>query len=159
MSIVEPNDAGTVVTLWRYPVKSMRGEELNAAEITSRGMAGDRGHAVIDTVTGKIASAKHPKKWGRLFDCRALLTPAHTSGHEGGLYVMFPDGTWTTGGSADIDERLSSILGRAVRLATAAPAAPQLEEYWPDIPGAQDRTPSRTNPCPRGPFSMWRFSI
>lgn len=152
MSIVEPNDAGTVATLWRYPVKSMRGEELNAAEITSSGMAGDRGHAVIDTVTGKIASAKHPKKWGRLFDCRALLTPAHTSGHEGRLYVMFPDGTWTTGGSADIDERLSSILGRAVRLATAAPAAPQLEEYWPDIPGRARQNALTDESMPAGTF-------
>jgi uncharacterized protein YcbX len=31
----------TVVGLWRYPVKSMMGEELNAAEVTNRGVVGD----------------------------------------------------------------------------------------------------------------------
>jgi uncharacterized protein YcbX len=29
---------GTVVSLWRYPVKSMMGEELNAAEVSERGL-------------------------------------------------------------------------------------------------------------------------
>ena len=33
---------GSVAALWRYPVKSMLGEELNAAEVTERGMLGDR---------------------------------------------------------------------------------------------------------------------
>ena len=33
---------GTVVSLWRYPVKSMMGEELNATEVTDRGLLGDR---------------------------------------------------------------------------------------------------------------------
>jgi uncharacterized protein len=28
---------GSIVSLWRYPVKSMMGEELNAAEVTKRG--------------------------------------------------------------------------------------------------------------------------
>jgi len=31
-----------VKELWRYPVKSMRGERLDSAEITSNGVAGDR---------------------------------------------------------------------------------------------------------------------
>jgi hypothetical protein len=34
------------VGLWRYPVKSMMGEELNASEITDRGLLGDRQFAV-----------------------------------------------------------------------------------------------------------------
>jgi uncharacterized protein YcbX len=29
------------VALWRYPVKSMMGEELNASEVTVRGLIGD----------------------------------------------------------------------------------------------------------------------
>ena len=40
--------AGSVVTLWRYPVKSMRGEELNSSEVTSPGLLGDRQFAVVD---------------------------------------------------------------------------------------------------------------
>ena len=57
---------GTVVSLWRYPVKSMMGEELNACEVTERGFCGDRAYGLVDQETGKLASAKHPRKWGRL---------------------------------------------------------------------------------------------
>jgi Group II intron, maturase-specific domain/MOSC N-terminal beta barrel domain len=46
---------GTVVSLWRYPVKSMMGEELNAAEVSERGLLGDRGWANYF----KHAVAKH----------------------------------------------------------------------------------------------------
>src|SRR2546425_1468431 len=42
MSNPMPMNLGSVVSLWRYPVKSMMGEELNAAEITERGLLGDR---------------------------------------------------------------------------------------------------------------------
>src|SRR5213076_1135583 len=59
---------GSVVGLWRYPVKSMMGEELNAAEVTERGMVGDRQFAVVDASTGKVAGAKNPRKWGNFFD-------------------------------------------------------------------------------------------
>jgi len=40
--------AGHVVSLWRYPVKSMMGEELNASEVTERGLLGDRAYALLD---------------------------------------------------------------------------------------------------------------
>ena len=65
---------GSVVSLWRYPVKSMLGEELNAAEVTQRGLLGDRSYALVDSSDGKVASAKNPRKWPRLFDFRAALT-------------------------------------------------------------------------------------
>src|SRR5881396_2602498 len=64
-------EAGSVVGLWRYPVKSMMGEELNAAEVTDRGLVGDRQFAVVDATTGKVAGAKNPRKWGNFFDFRA----------------------------------------------------------------------------------------
>ena len=63
---------GAVVSLWRYPVKSMMGEELNASELTDRGLLGDRSLALVDTETGKVVSAKNPKKWPAMFDCRAV---------------------------------------------------------------------------------------
>ena len=56
--------AGTVVSLWRYPVKSMMGEELNSSYVTDRGLVGDRTYAVIDKQNGKVASAKNPRKSG-----------------------------------------------------------------------------------------------
>ena len=42
----------SVVSLWRYPVKSMMGEELNATEVTERGLLGDRAYALVDSSDG-----------------------------------------------------------------------------------------------------------
>ena len=61
---------GTVATVWRYPVKSMLGEELNASQVTTRGLLGDRAHALVDHETGKVVSAKNPNKWPELFAYR-----------------------------------------------------------------------------------------
>jgi uncharacterized protein YcbX len=57
--------------LWRFPVKSMLGEELDAVELTEGGIVGDRAYAIRDRETGKVASAKHSKRWPNLLDCRA----------------------------------------------------------------------------------------
>lgn len=39
--------AGRVVGLWRYPVKSMRGEALNEVDVSWHGLAGDRRWAFV----------------------------------------------------------------------------------------------------------------
>ena len=51
-------DVGSVATLWRFPVKSMGGEQLRDVEVTERGVLGDRAYALIDKDTGKVVSAK-----------------------------------------------------------------------------------------------------
>ncbi len=65
--------ASSVAALWRYPVKSMQGEQIDAAAITARGIVGDRAYAIVDLETGFVASAKHPRKWSALFACRAAF--------------------------------------------------------------------------------------
>src|ERR687897_3327296 len=74
--------AGSVVALWRYPVKSMMGEELNASEVTDRGLLGDRQFTVVDASTGKVAGAKNPRKWGNFFDFRAAYVTPPKSGSK-----------------------------------------------------------------------------
>jgi uncharacterized protein YcbX len=50
---------GFVNELWRYPIKSMRGERVEHTTVAARfGVAGDRGWAVNDEVVGEIRSAK-----------------------------------------------------------------------------------------------------
>jgi uncharacterized protein YcbX len=49
-----------VVSLWRYPVKSMIGEELPTAQVTEHGLLGDRAYALIDRADGKVATTKNP---------------------------------------------------------------------------------------------------
>jgi hypothetical protein len=73
MANATPLGLGSVVSLWRYPVKSMMGEELNAVEVGDRGFLGDRAYAVVDRADGKVASAKNPRKWAQMFDFRAAF--------------------------------------------------------------------------------------
>ncbi len=49
---------GTVSELWRYPVKSMCGEQLSAMMLTGSGAVGDRLYAVRELKYGAILSAR-----------------------------------------------------------------------------------------------------
>ena len=40
--------AGSIQSLWRYPVKSMLGEEIDRSTVTERGFVGDRAYALVD---------------------------------------------------------------------------------------------------------------
>jgi uncharacterized protein YcbX len=134
--------AGTVVSLWRYPVKSMLGEELNSSYITERGLIGDRTYALIDQQTGKVASAKNPSKWGKLFDFRAAFIDAPQAAQNiPPVRVTFPDGTQIfSDQDHNIDHTLSKVLGRDVSLMKATSLdKPSYEEYWPDIEGLAQR--------------------
>ena len=133
---------GTVVSLWRYPVKSMLGEELNSSYVTERGLLGDRTYAVVDQKTGKVASAKNPRKWGKLFDCRsAFIDPPQIAKITPPVRITFPDGTHIlSSNQAHVDYSLSKVFGRDVRLMKASLAEkPSYEEYWPDIDGLAQR--------------------
>jgi uncharacterized protein len=137
--------AGRVVSLWRYPVKSMLGEELNSSYVTERGLVGDRSYALIDQETGKVASAKNPRKWGKLFDFRAAFIEDTQQQVDENIIppvrITFPDGTHIYSSDQDnIDHTLSSVLGREVRLMRATNLEkPSYEEYWPDIDGLAQR--------------------
>lgn len=131
---------GTVVSIWRYPVKSMLGEELNSSYVTERGLIGDRVYALIDQETGKVASAKNPRKWGELFDFRSIfMDQPQIVENIPPIRITFPDGTHMFSDQDDIHHNLSKILGREVRLMRASLDNPSYEEYWPDIDGLAQR--------------------
>lgn len=132
---------GSVVSLWRYPVKSMMGEELNASLVTERGLFGDRSYAIMDRATGKVASAKHPRKWKKLFDCHVVFVkpPKPSDATIPPVWITLPDGTVVRSEQKDIDEILSKLLERDVELRMPAPSTVSLEEYWPDIEGLTHR--------------------
>jgi uncharacterized protein YcbX len=146
-------DNGSVVALWRYPVKSMRGEELNAIPLTPRGLLGDRAYAIIDPETGKVASAKNPKKWPNLFDCRALFVAPPTAGDPyPPVEVMLPDGTLARTDDDSFDATMSRLLGRRGMLQTAVPENAILEEYWPDLEELDHRDEVTDESLPEGTF-------
>lgn len=143
----------SVVALWRYPVKSMMGEELNAADLTQRGLLGDRAYALVDRSTGKVVSAKNPRKWSKLFDFRAAFVEAPRSGQKiPPVRITLPNGTIATTEQGDLEQALSDVLGRDVTLAATAPETPSLEEYWPDLDGLAHRETVTDESMPAGTF-------
>ncbi|HUG29111.1 MAG TPA: MOSC N-terminal beta barrel domain-containing protein [Candidatus Limnocylindria bacterium] len=143
----------TVVALWRYPVKSMMGEQLNAAEVTDRGLLGDRAYALVDRETGKVASAKFPRKWPTLLAHRATYVDPPTGTDDlPAVRITLPDGRIVRSDDPDVDATLSADVGRDVALDRSAPAAPSLEEYWPDIEGLDHRDALTEEAMPPGTF-------
>ena len=140
MSQATRTELGSVVSLWRYPVKSMMGEELNATEVTERGLFGDRAYALVDSSDGKVATAKNPRKWPRLFDFRAnFIEPARASAKVPPVRIALPDGTSVTSDQDDLNPILSKALNREVTLGAAQRGAVNAEEYWPDMEGLDHR--------------------
>ncbi len=119
---------GRVRAVWRYPVKSMQGERLARGEFTPAGVSGDRRFAVVDAATGKVASAKNPKKWGGLLACTARFDDT------GRLLVTLPDGCQVCGADPAVNAVLSDLFGRPVTLRTAH-AGGQIEVTWPEVTG------------------------
>ena len=150
---------GTIVSLWRYPVKSMMGEELNAAEVTKGGLLGDRAYALVDSADGKVASAKNPRKWPQLFDFRAALADAPRTGVKAPpVRIALPDGAIVNSEQPDLHQILSKALKREVTLDAIAHGHQDVvrtaaaEEYWPDIEGLEHRDTVTDFGLPEGTF-------
>ena len=131
MSIGEP--VGTVGALWRFPVKSMLGEEIDQVDVDAGGIVGDRAFALVDVETGKVASAKHPKVWPNLLRCRAsYVAPPRADAPSPPVRIELADGTSVMSDAPEVDAVLSLFLGREVRLARAAPEDFTIDQYHPD---------------------------
>src|SRR6516162_1283259 len=155
MASVAQIEVGSVVSLWRYPVKSMMGEELNATEVTEGGLVGNRAYALVDKSDGKIASAKNPRKWRHPFDFRATLTDAPRSGTKvPPVRMTLPDGTIVNSGQPDVHQILSQALKREVKLSEVLPDRRMgtAEEYWPDMEGLDHRDTVTDFGLPEGTF-------
>lgn len=91
-----------VVSLHRYPVKSMQGQPLEAAALGELGIVGDRSHALVDVATGVVLT-------GRLDP--PLLFATGVLGDDGRASIRLPDGTVTNDAAM-----LTRWIGRPVRL-------------------------------------------
>ena len=128
---------GSVAGLWRFPVKSMRGEQLQEAEVTKRGILGDRAYALIDKDTGKVVSAKSVKIFPDLLNCKAaFVEPPSRDGVVPPVKIVLPDGTTATSDSDGVDRVLSTYFKRNVKLARIAPDDFTIDQYHPDVEGA-----------------------
>ncbi len=135
--IIGATIVGRVASLHRFPVKSMAGEDLTTAEIAGTGIRGDRGYALIDRETGRVVSAKRPRRWPRLLDYQARFSeiPGRTEALPP-LLIICPDGTsMSSDTGAALDTVLSAGLGRPVSLTSIPPEGARFEYHWPDQPG------------------------
>jgi uncharacterized protein YcbX len=166
MSHATQPQIGAVVSLWRYPVKSMMGEELQTAQVRDHGLLGDRAYALLDRADGKVATAKNPRKWPNLFAFQATFIESPGSGAEvPPVRMILPDGSIVTSAQRDCHQALSKALNREVTLAATArgqvagvPASGPVswtanaEEYWPDMEGLDHRDTVTDFALPPGTF-------
>ena len=75
-----------------------------------------------DATTGKIVSAKNPRKWDRMFNCRAaFVEPPSERNPRPTVRLTLPDGSQVTSDQAGVDARLSALFGREVRVVASRP--------------------------------------
>ncbi len=132
---------GRVEAIWRYPVKSMLGERLEAATIGSGGLVGDRAYALWDHATGRVASAKNPRLWRDLLGYAArCLEPPQAEAAPPAVAITAPAGGQAPSEAARmissdpaVDSWLSQRLGREVSLLDQSPQGASLDQYWPAV--------------------------
>ena len=77
---------GRITELWRYPVKSMRGEPLQSLAVDEKGAIGDRYFALKDS-DGRLGSGKTTRRF------RAVdgLLGFSAATEDGVVVIRFPD--------------------------------------------------------------------
>lgn len=115
----------------------MLGECLQEVEVTERGVLGDRAYALIDQDTGKVVSAKSVKLFPDLFKCSAsFVEQPRLEQSMPAAQISLPDGVQVRSDSVDVDAVLSAFFKRNVRLAQVAPDDYTIDQYHPDVEGA-----------------------
>lgn len=108
---------GRLVAIWRYPVKSMIGEELNATEINEKGVLGDRAFGLWDVESGMMANPRNSERWPEMLSYRArFVEEPQIRAALPSVAVTLPGGDVVYSSSVEAPRRLSRIFGRAVTL-------------------------------------------
>ena len=132
---------GTIRTLVRYPVKSMAGESLDRCAVDKAGLAGDRRFGVVDAETGRVASAKQPRRWAGLLSMHAAYRGEPSAAN---VRVTLADGRALAWDDPALVAELSAMAGRSIRLAeTPIPGAggvriDRLATEFDKEPGTED---------------------
>jgi uncharacterized protein YcbX len=125
---------GSIRELRRYPVKSMGGEVLDAIEIGTDGLQGDRAWAVRDEVRGGIRGAK---KIPALMRLRAGYEEAPGDHGSSAALIYLPDGSTVSTGDPEVNERLSKAVDHSVSLWPLV-SAENLDHYRRGAPTESD---------------------
>jgi uncharacterized protein YcbX len=135
-----PPSLGRVAELWRHPVKSMQGEQLEVVELGEWGVPGDRRWAVIDEASGTAMSAKR----------YPVLLQAFARVDDAAVLVRIPGKDEAPAGDAALDAALSEWLGRAVHLEEASLEGGR--KYESNVDSEDDTSEVAQFPTPPGTF-------
>ena len=132
MAIKSKKIIGTVQSIWQYAIKSMNGTKLDQANITTGGIHGDRAYALIDQLNQNVASAKYPKKWGKLLELNAaFVKPPKKGNHFPAIRITSSKGLDILSTDSNADDLISDYVGRAVKLTSSRPDRVSLERLDP----------------------------
>ncbi|MEM1145469.1 MAG: MOSC N-terminal beta barrel domain-containing protein [Pseudomonadota bacterium] len=108
---------GHVAQLWQYPVKSMGGVTLSAADVQKDGLVGDRGWCAREEELGQLTVVRRTPQ---LLKCRAQYESEPRPGAVGdcmpSVRVTLPDGESFSTRDPDAAERLSNFIGKPLSL-------------------------------------------
>ena len=111
---------GRVAEIWRYPVKSMGGEQVQRSLLDGNGIAGDRGWAVRDREADETRSARQIP---RLLQCAASYAEEPAADRRSPrVELSLPDGAAVGSDAENVGELLSAALEREVSLTPLHPA-------------------------------------
>jgi uncharacterized protein YcbX len=112
-----------VSQLWRYPVKSLAGEQVSTLSLAADGVEGDRAWGILDRADGRILTGRREPP---------LLFATARSGSDGLPCITLPDGRELMGPGSATDEALSAWLGKPVTLVAAAQSEARRAEFFAD---------------------------
>jgi len=110
---------GRIRELWRYPVKSMAGEQIGECRLTAGGIPGDRAWALRDEAAAEIRGGK---KFPVLLRCSARFLAEPEPGQSPPAEILLPDGRRVRSDAPEVSGLLSALVGRDVTLWPLRPA-------------------------------------
>ncbi|MGD2009075.1 MAG: MOSC domain-containing protein [Cellvibrionales bacterium] len=105
---------GSIIELWRYPVKSMQGEALTACQLVPGGVIGDRSWAIVDPARGYPVSAKQAPV---LMTLRASFVTQPTAEAVGHVAIENEDGQYRFDSrDPEVNQQLSAFFKHPLAL-------------------------------------------
>jgi uncharacterized protein len=113
---------GQIAQLWRYPVKSLGGGQVEHVDIGPTGVLGDRLWAVRDLKRDVTASARQiPSLLTATARYPGPVPQTAGPGNVPDVEITFPDGTVRSSNDGEVHAKLSELAGRDVRLTALPP--------------------------------------
>jgi len=106
-------EIGVVEALWRYPVKSLRGESLTKALVAEGGLVGDRVWALRELDRGGIMSAR---TWAAMLGLRAAWKGDPGTDSNARVCIELPGNETIFADDPDASTALSDLFRRRIRL-------------------------------------------